>query len=265
MDGLYKLFDRFSEMIPAQLLPVIRLAAILVWVLLAGIVAILAWGQGSESAPQMGQELSLAEIKARQQREANLQKPQNVRIPDLNELIPERPREPVQYESPRRADSGDDRRGLIQSDSNLIEPRNPADDPLYRGEGLAPRDRTSGPVPGDSSRTDSGPEMLPVGPRDYQPARDAGVGGVRDSSGGNAPGGRNQAAPLPVDSGVGLDGKPLNAEDGAVSSPDRDGRSNANTNASARSENRASPVGAERKRAAPPRSSQSSGDLPLLD
>ncbi|MEQ9363315.1 MAG: hypothetical protein RIF32_03675, partial [Leptospirales bacterium] len=205
MDALYKIFDRFSEMIPPQLLPVIRLGAILVWVVLAGIVAILAWGQGSESAPQMGQELSLAEIKARQQREANLQKPQNVRIPDLNELIPERPREPVQYESPALDRAQPDRADpMLDADSRPIEPRNPVHDPLYQGESLAPRGG------------ESAPNILPVGPGEYRPAKDAGVGGVREEAGGNSRGVRSPAGLLPLDSRgsvTGLDGKPLRSRE----------------------------------------------------
>lgn len=164
MDGLYKLFDRFTEMIPPQLLPVIRLAAMLVWVLLAGIVAILAWRQGSESAPQMGQELSLAEIKARQQREANLRKPPAVRVPDLNELLPEPALDSSIEEAQDRresafADSGEDPR-LMQTREDLIRAENPVADPnpRYAGEGLAPVH-------------DDRPGLLPTGPQDYRPTR----------------------------------------------------------------------------------------------
>lgn len=259
MDALYKLFDRFSEMIPPQLLPVIRLAAILVWVVLAGIVAVLAWGQGSESAPQMGQELSLAEIKARQQREANLKKPQSVRIPDLNELIPERSREPIQYESPtldaRRQDSNANTNRMLESDGELIEPRNPVSDPRgnYRGEGLAPRD-------GQAT-----PGMLPVGPQDYRPARDAGVGGVRDDAGGSTVGNPGSRSDLelddsnlrPLDPGIGLDGRPLNRSRPPES---REQAQPAPTQSSGDV-----PAQRDTNRESSRPAAGSSGDLPLLD
>ncbi len=164
MDDLYKLFDRFTEMIPPQLLPVIRLAAILVWVLMAGIVAILAWRQGSESAPQMGQELSLAEIKARQQREANLKKPPAVRVPDLNELLPEPALDSSIEEAQDRRESaftdGSEDPRLLETREDLMRAENPVAEPAprYAGEGLAPVN-------------DDRPGLLPTGPQDYRPTQ----------------------------------------------------------------------------------------------
>ena len=251
-------------MIPPQLLPVIRLGAILVWVLFAVIVAVLAWQQGSESAPQVGQELSLAEIKARQQREANLQKPQAVRIPDLNELIPERAEEPLRYEGSDRHRTnlaGDDRSraGLVGADDNLIEPRNPADGSYYSGEGLAPRD---------------GANVLPVGPQDYSPRADSGVGGVREDRRNRASEHDDRAGAIePLEPGIGLDGQPLKKNEKSDSyNTDRVGRSAAPNTQSPAPEYRAPPKTSEpAQKAREPapkvreRTKTDSGELPLLD
>jgi hypothetical protein len=177
--ALYKIFDRFTEMIPPQLLPILRMAAVLGWAVMAVVVVAMAWQRGGESAPQVGQELSLAEIKARQQREANLKKPQNVRVPDLNELIPQERAAPLQFESQR-----DRARGEL-----------PDPGPVYAGEGLAPLEPPA-------SRT---APLSGVGPQDYRPERDSGVGGQRERLDN-----RSGAGPvLPLEPEVGLDGKPL--------------------------------------------------------
>lgn len=249
MDALYKIFDRFSEMIPPQLLPVIRLGAILVWILFAVVVAILAWQQGSESAPQMGQELSLAEIKARQQREANLKKPQNVRVPDLNELIPERAQEPIRYESPAPATGERRENSMLDTDTGLIEPRNPANGPRYQGEGLAPRDAGV-----------NTPDILPIGPRDYRPEQDSGVGGVREERGADGRFARDKSTRVqPLEPGVGLDGKPLDSEKPKRTSSE----TNAVPAANSREATKPAPVSSGTN--ATKTNGSSSGHLPLLD
>ena len=93
VNALYKLFDRFTEMVPPQILQFIRLGALLIWLIIATIVAYMAWQSGAQSAPQMGQELSLATIREKVEREENLRRTGNVILPDLNDLVPERRRE----------------------------------------------------------------------------------------------------------------------------------------------------------------------------
>lgn len=160
MQQLLKLFDSLTGRIPPNLLQILRLSALLFWLVAATIVAYYAWQRGAGAAPQMGQELSLSEIKERVQREENLHRQGDLAIPDLNELIPEE----RGYESPfeREPERALD---LAGEDSRLMEPENPVNNP--GGQGPLPFAGESNLSPGDV--------------RGYVPDRDAGVGGVRDS------------------------------------------------------------------------------------
>ncbi len=155
MDALYKMFDRITEMIPGQLLPVIRFGAIGLWAIMAIVVVIISWSQGTESAPQIGQELSIAEMKERQKREENLKDRGEVSIPGLDEILPERSERsetPFQYEY-----EGEREPTVMQEDDALREPSDTRE-PTYQGDNPAPLQE------GGS----------------YVPNRDAGVGGVRE-------------------------------------------------------------------------------------
>ncbi|MCB1318116.1 MAG: hypothetical protein KDK34_24850 [Leptospiraceae bacterium] len=144
-------------MIPPNVLKLLRLAAILVWVIAGGIVAIYSWQSGAESAPQMGQDLSLANIKEKVEREENLRRTGDVILPDLNDLISERHRDDSLArelaETPMRRDMRDVSPGLAGEDVNLLEPDAPV------------RDRTPGALPlhGDDTRVIRGSEFLPGG------------------------------------------------------------------------------------------------------
>ncbi len=160
MQQLLKLFDSLTGRIPPNLLQILRLSALLFWLVAATIVAYYAWQRGAGAAPQMGQDLSLSEIKERVEREQNLHRQGDLAIPDLNELIPEERgyESPFEREPVRAAD-------LAGEDARLIEPENPVSNPGGRG-----------PLPfaGESN-------LSPGDVRGYVPDRDAGVGGVRDS------------------------------------------------------------------------------------
>ena len=164
MNALYKLFDRFTEMVPPQILQFIRLGALLLWLVIATIVAYVAWQSGAQSAPQMGQELSLATIREKVEREENLRRTGNVILPDLNDLVPERRRERSDVfdpESPPRI--GLDNPGLAGEDIEMMEPESP---PGNNGGDELP------PFVGEDAR---------LSPPRYAPERDQGVGGVRQS------------------------------------------------------------------------------------
>ncbi|MCB1326039.1 MAG: hypothetical protein H7A21_17700 [Spirochaetales bacterium] len=185
MNALYKLFDRFTEMVPPQILQFIRLGALLIWLIIATIVAYMAWQSGAQSAPQMGQELSLATIREKVEREENLRRTGNVILPDLNDLVPERRRErsgAFDPESPPRI--GLDNPGLAGEDIEMLEPESP---PRSRGTDELP------PYVGDDAR---------LSPPRYAPERDQGVGGVRQprdrASGTEAPAIPLDSAPRPA-------------------------------------------------------------------
>ena len=122
MDKVYQLFDKFTNMIPANVIQVIRLGAILAWLILATVATVLSWQSGVEATPELGQALSLSNIKEEIARKNNLKKTGDIVLPDLNDLIRQQHGEknqdfPVQ--------SRPEKSELIDSDSSPIESSNP--------------------------------------------------------------------------------------------------------------------------------------------
>lgn len=165
MKPVLELFDRLTANLPPMVVQVLRLGALLLWLIGAVVVAYLAWNRGSQSAPARGQDLSLSEIRARVEREQNLRRAGDLHIPDLNELVPEeRPyRSPYEHEDQRAVD-------LAGEDSRLIEAPNPVnqagrDGPLpFVGENrLSPQSAAPYPPSGRASPPRETDGLLPAG------------------------------------------------------------------------------------------------------
>lgn len=89
MDKIFAFIEKFVNNIPTNVLNTIRITAILVWFVLAGVVVVYAWNYGTTSTPPSGQDLNLAEIKEQVEKEKNRKMRPEVVIPDIGELLPE--------------------------------------------------------------------------------------------------------------------------------------------------------------------------------
>ncbi|MCB1172704.1 MAG: hypothetical protein KDK39_04020 [Leptospiraceae bacterium] len=168
MDTVYKLFDRLTRMIPDNILHMIRLGSLLVWLILATLMVYFAWHSGVQSAPELGQELSLSSIKEELAREQNVKQSGSIVLPDLADLVREKYKgatDSPQADRPSRAEANP----FIDSDQRLLENPGPVDSynrrdtqsqgPAYQGETLSPYMDT-----------------------EYKPDLDQGSGGIRDAS-----------------------------------------------------------------------------------
>ncbi|MBX7058107.1 MAG: hypothetical protein K1X75_08560 [Leptospirales bacterium] len=171
MKRVLELFDRLTAGLPPAALQIIRLGALLLWLLGAVVVSYFAWNRGGQSAPQRGQDLSLSEIRERVEREQNLHRTGDLNIPDLNELVPEqRPyRSPYEHEDQRAVDlAGEDSRLQAPAPPQAMEGRN--ESLPFVGENrlspvMPPPGRSVEPPPVSSG-------MLPL-PEDRRPLPDA--------------------------------------------------------------------------------------------
>lgn len=165
MDIVFKFFDQITDKIPPRILQLVRLSALLIWLVLATIAIFFSWQRGAMEAPQSGQDLSMAAIREKITRQENLQKPPDIVIPQINELPTERRFSDLPYEARQR-----EGRGLAGEDDRLREPY-PQQDSMERAPENMP------PYLGDTGS----PNTDQVFPRNtYKPARDPGVGGVRE-------------------------------------------------------------------------------------
>ena len=207
MDAVSKLIDRFMNMVPPKVQRLIRLGALLAWVGLAIVLVVISWQKGVDSAPELGQDLSHANIKAKIERENNLRKQGDVVLPDLNDLLREEHAgsHPAEQAPPRQVQQNP----LVGEDARPLDGPNPV--PSYET-----RDRAPGTVY-------QGDGLQPLAPGGYTPRTDAGAGGVRSQP---APGQSNQNL-------RGLDGRPLDLNLEPQSS--RDPAENTASNAAARS------------------------------
>ncbi len=124
MNSLLAMIDRMTSKIPPNVMRLVRLGAILVWAVLGTVVVFFSWRKGQDATPAQGQDLSIATIKERVQREENRRNSGDVTVPDLREFLPETnsPDMPGQKRPNRRA-------GLSGVDDRLIEPDNPIEKP----------------------------------------------------------------------------------------------------------------------------------------
>ena len=151
MELFYKYFDKFTNMIPSNVLQMIRLGALLAWLIGATLVTYVSWTVGEESAPELGQKLFLSNIKEDIAREQNIHSVGDVVLPDLNDLIRERRQADAARESQAEPSNGQKQKDgskseLQAEDASPIEPNNPVrsqiegahrEGPVYQGEGLA--------------------------------------------------------------------------------------------------------------------------------
>ena len=162
MNAVFKFFDRLTEMIPHGTMQMVRLGAVLVWLILGTIAIFYAWRAGSDSVPPSGQDLSQASIREKVERERNRQNPpgldlktrETVVIPDTGEF-----RREGEPDLPYRPD-------------RKVETR-----PLPNGS--QPKEPFSGERPAGPPYVGEDPSAYPN--RGYAPARDPGASGTRDS------------------------------------------------------------------------------------
>jgi len=87
VDSIFKLFDRFTNLIPASMIKMIRLLALFLWVIGATVAGYISWIHGRSSTPESGQDLYLVDIKEKIQREQNMAKAPAITVPNLNDLV----------------------------------------------------------------------------------------------------------------------------------------------------------------------------------
>ena len=172
MDVVWKLFDQITASLPPQLLQMIRLGALLVWLIAATIVGFYSWQRGAMEAPQSGQDLSMATIREKITREENLKRPDDITIPELQELTPENELAELPYDRLRRREG----RGLAGEDDRLREPET--------GPGGRVEEGNAPPFLGDTQSSSNAGAF----PRNiYKPGRDPGAAGIREESGNRRP------------------------------------------------------------------------------
>ncbi len=148
MNNILKLLDGLLGKIPPSILQMIRLGALLLWLVLGTLVAIFAWTTGTKRAPQSGQDLSLADLRERMQREKNEKAGSPVTIPDIGEFVDEERKEKMPFKTEKERSHG-----LAGADNKLIEPENP-----IRGSGELP------PFLGDRSEPIQGTQRSALPP-----------------------------------------------------------------------------------------------------
>lgn len=136
MDFILKLFDRLTSKIPPNLLRLIRLGSILVWLIAATVVIVLSWRRGTDSAPQVGQDLSRAEIMDRVMREQNLSREQNpITTPDMSDMTTESNEVILPFEGRRRPGPGlAGESGNLEEKDNMLEQKDPSGLPFLGEE-----------------------------------------------------------------------------------------------------------------------------------
>lgn len=164
MDKIYQLFDKFTNMIPGNVQHMIRLGALLAWLILATVATFLSWQSGVDSAPELGQELSLSNIKEEIARKNNLKKTGDIVLPDLNDLIREK-RKNLNSDLPQETRHEKD--NLIKPEMEKIEPQNPV-------RSFNDKDKTEGPVFHGETHNPI------IQNNNYLPKKDQGSGGVME-------------------------------------------------------------------------------------
>ncbi len=187
MDTIFKFFDRLTEQLPHGTVQMIRLGAVLFWLILATIAVFYAWRSGADSVPPSGQDLSQVSIREKVERARNLENPpgldlrgrESVVIPDTGEF-----RRGTEDHIPYRPDGRTDTRPMKEGDR--------------------PKEPFSGERPSGAPYAGEDPSIYPN--RGYVPPRDPGASGTRDSRTGES---ESRGAPLlPPPSGPGSARRP---------------------------------------------------------
>ncbi|MBL8022550.1 MAG: hypothetical protein JNM27_22925 [Leptospirales bacterium] len=158
MQKILALIDKLTEKIPPSVMRMIRLGSLLTWAVVGTVVVFFSWKSGQDATPPQGQDLSIATIRERVQKEANRRMGGDVTVPDLNSFFPDA----VSPDLPSHSDKKP-RPGLSGVDDRLIEPENviqrPDSLPPFLGEDARsetplhlPDTRDRRPARGDSDR-----------------------------------------------------------------------------------------------------------------
>lgn len=158
MQKILALIDKLTEKIPPSVMRMIRLGSLLTWAVIGTVVVFFSWKSGQDATPPQGQDLSIATIRERVQKEANRRMGGDVTVPDLNSFFPDA----VSPDLPSHSDKKP-RPGLSGVDDRLVEPENviqrPDSLPPFLGEDARseaplhmPDTRDRRPVRGDSDR-----------------------------------------------------------------------------------------------------------------
>lgn len=163
VESILKTIDKIFEAIPPNVAKAVRLSSILVWLVLATIVIFYSVQAGQVAAPQTGEDLSMATLKERIQKERNLRSPGELTVPDLSELVTEESGPDFRA----RRDSADQEE--LQLNPESAKPFEPLDTTNEPGTMQADPDE----VPYRSESLDPYPK------RQYRPATDPGSAGER--------------------------------------------------------------------------------------
>lgn len=158
MQKILALIDKLTEKIPASVMRMIRLGSLLAWAIVGTVVVFFSWKSGQDATPPQGQDLSIATIRERVQKEANRRMGGDVTVPDLNSFFPDA----VSPDLPSHSDKKQ-KPGLSGVDDRLVDPENvierPDALPPFLGEDARsesplhlPDTRDRRPVRGDSDR-----------------------------------------------------------------------------------------------------------------
>ncbi|MCE9598820.1 MAG: hypothetical protein K8S54_12710 [Spirochaetia bacterium] len=158
MQKILALIDKLTEKIPPSVMRMIRLGSLLTWAVVGTAVVFFSWKSGQDATPPQGQDLSIATIRERVQKEANRRVGGDVTVPDLNSFFPDA----VSPDLPSHSEKKQ-KPGLSGVDDRLIEPENvinrPDSLPPFLGEDARsetplhlPDTKDRRPLRGDSDR-----------------------------------------------------------------------------------------------------------------
>lgn len=158
MDAFFKIIDRLFAAIPAEFQKYIRLGMLGVWVVLAGVAALIAFRSGQSSVPQKGEDLYLSNIKEKVYRDRRKREPVDVVLPDLNELF-------KKEVAPLAVFQSEEKPPRPPESSPAAEPlpmQGPKDEVLFPEKGVRPEPR--GAMEAEPSRPRGQPGSPGTGP-----------------------------------------------------------------------------------------------------
>ncbi len=147
--------------IPGDVVKSIRILSLLVWVLVALVIAYYSWIWGRKASPYSGQEMQLTDIKERATREENLENPPGISVPNVNELLSEDDTPPPPVSHPIRNGLAGEGESTTEEGKKTLPPFLGEEDALVYPEREYIPERP--PMPG----TDE-PSLLPVPDSDTQ-------------------------------------------------------------------------------------------------
>ncbi len=171
MGTIFQFFDRITAAIPPNLVRAIRLGTIVFWVGLAIAISIYSWRYGVEHAPRMGQDLYLAEIKEKIQKDKNLDQRAPVTVENLNDILTEGDQAQIPEVQGRIREGLDSHLETAEPAPSSFPPFLGSKKALvYPEQGYRPS-RDEGVAGGRSSSEEPGINILPMSPEEKEPAR----------------------------------------------------------------------------------------------